>query len=280
MTRLRTADERVTVVLTVDPKSDLKVYWDKVNHTEVWRVGHFVIETLTELDGLPTEKKERQQALRESAHQFRESVLAVATSFLSSARHRTGQYWLPQFVTRENTLSLSFFVDGVREKYSVAELIGSEPPVGLALDSLRKEEIEQDLALGEVDTPLSIRSILDARLYLSRNDSRASLAMAVIGLEIEMFRLIQRMLTDTHSGSATAIENFLRETSTRILSTVVLGFLGVGDDQFREDCRTCFHVRNGLLHGKTARVSKDQARLAIRTAEKMMELAREDIQAE
>jgi len=63
---------------------------------------------------------------------------------------------------------------------------------------------------------------------------------------------------------------FVDETSNRLLCTVILGMLGVGDAALRDRIAEVFNRRNSLAHGKRSGAGREEARDALDSAETLL----------
>jgi hypothetical protein len=111
--------------------------------------------------------------------------------------------------------------------------------------------------------------------YAREGDYRVALVLAAISLETALVRLLRRRLVQRRVATASQIDKFLEEMSNRLLSSVVLGLLRIGDTSLRERCRRVFDLRNQVVHGKRGAVRREEAGEAIATAGAIVELALE-----
>ena len=71
------------------------------------------------------------------------------------------------------------------------------------------------------------------------------------------------------------IDKFLDNVSNRLLCTVILGSLDIGSQSLRDKIASVFDTRNGLIHGKRKKVTKEEAKMVIKDTEELLEILRE-----
>ena len=73
-------------------------------------------------------------------------------------------------------------------------------------------------------------------------------------------------------ASESRIDRFLEDVSNRLLCTVVLGSMGIGDNKLRENIAKVFDIRNGIIHGKRKTSGRVEAETALNDTEELLEL--------
>jgi len=281
--RLAAGLEGVNVVIRV-PESEAEsqegqgrlVARHQIEGWQLWEIPAFGIDILT-----PHEVQEARglsDVLREGiALETDRLAIAVGSSFLQSVRWRTGQFRLLDAVSvLDTTFEVEFYVDKERVPASVAHVpLTLESNIDRSLSMNVHSVIERDLR-GNTRPPLIDVLLLDARLFQSEGEHRVALAFAAIVLELALIETLRIRLRRANAGTNREIDKFLDEISNRLLSTIILSLLNIGDPSYRERCKTVFEWRNALIHGKRRRVSRDEAQIAIEAAQKMADILREE----
>jgi len=243
-------------------------YLDKDAGLEVLEVAEIEVRILTahELERPDVELvKDVLPAIESEIHP---RAIETASRFLRVLRWRTGQFWLPDGFSKIGAIHFYLGEDRVPFGVQYAEATVHGPERALSTDYMAT--IEGDL-IAKTQPPLAESFLLDAHLYRSKGDNRVALILAAISLEATLVKLLRRRLVKADAASASQIDKFLEEMSNRLLSTVVLGLLQIGDQAFRERCRLVFERRNGLAHGKKPSASRKEADDAIATAQTMLD---------
>lgn len=245
---------------------------DDAETWELWQLSRVEVRVLTEAEperpdvDLIKDFWSRIQTVVDSR------AVRAASKFLQIVRWRTGQFWLPDGVyVRPDDPSVSFYLDDVRVRYSVQHGTVSIATPDRALTADSSATIEDDLRHGR-RPPLAEGLLLDSRMYRRRGDHRVALLLAAISIETAMISELRPRLEDARVATTSQIDKFLEEMSNRLLSTVVLGLLDIGDQAFREDCRSVLAKRNRLVHGKRFSASPAEADLAINSAQRMIDI--------
>ncbi len=137
-------------------------------------------------------------------------------------------------------------------------------------DATLQQQIQQTLQKG---VPLSRMLLCNAWEALFQGDMRSSVIWSAATVELILSQLVRSELKKRKSGSAKQISAFIRETSNRLLATVVLDVLNLGDDGLRTEAVQVFEVRNALLHNSKRDSSYEEARRAAETAAAFLQLA-------
>lgn len=262
---------RVEITIPAEKKDDARVVARDARGTETWELQHFavVVDTDIEIDDADVASiKKVEPVLAQDVHPV---ALKHASQFLAMTRWVTGQFWLPDGVHMRH-YSIQYFADGGRVPTSSTALEGRVPAAELALDGQAVKQIENSLVTG-VEIPLRDILLLDARSYRRMRDARVSYILAAMSLENSITTLIRRKLSEAKVASDSRVDRFIRDVSNRLLSTLVLGLLNVGDDAFRDNCAEVFRLRNELVHAKRRRPpSPEELNRAIASAEQALEL--------
>jgi hypothetical protein len=98
-------------------------------------------------------------------------------------------------------------------------------------------------------------------------DHAGTVIYAAMAIERALKRFLRFELKKLGAGTDSQIAKTLDETSNRLLCTVILGMLGVGDAALRDKTAEVFNRRNSLAHGKRSGAEREEARDALNTAE-------------
>jgi len=82
-----------------------------------------------------------------------------------------------------------------------------------------------------------------------------------------MANLLRTELAARECGSLSQIGKVIDDTSNRLLCTVMLGVLDIGDRDLRDRLTKVFELRNRLAHGLTSEGKRGDAEFAIQAAE-------------
>jgi hypothetical protein len=247
------------------------VAWNEAERWEVWAIPHFKVYVLTEHEMGTDEDHPWRESLPGVQSQIDPLATAAASNFLRAVRWRTGQYWLPKHLTLSKArASVEFYQAGERVPYGRFELEARAPATETALSHSSRETVEEDLRNNRQATLPEVL-LLDAMLYRSVRDYRVALMLGAISLETALITLLRRRLAERRVATASQIDKFLEETSNRLLSTVGLSLVGVGDDAFRDGSRKVFELRNDVIHGKRkSSPTQQEATSAIHAAKTML----------
>ena len=249
-----------------------KVANDKAETWEVWQLSTVEVRVLTEAELKRPDVDRVKEVWSRIQQEVDSRAVSAASRFIQIVRWRTGQFWLPDGVyVRPDDPSVRFYLDDVRVRYSEEHVTASLAPLDRVLSADSSTIVQDDLRNNR-RPPLAEGLLLDSRMYRRRGDYRVALLLAAISIETAMISELSRRLEDARVATTSQIDKFLEEMSNRLLSTVVMGLLGVGDQAFREDCRTVFEQRNGLVHGKRFSASPAEADLAINSAQRMIDI--------
>ena len=120
--------------------------------------------------------------------------------------------------------------------------------------------------------PLYRRLIVRTWEYYFQEDFRSTVIYSATIIEIILAKIIRKSLMSRTYGTNSQIDKFINDTSNRLLSTVVLGMLGIGDKTLRNNLADIFEIRNGLVHGKKKNVSRADAKNALSYTEQSITL--------
>jgi len=128
--------------------------------------------------------------------------------------------------------------------------------------------------LANTKIPFYAELLLDAKLYRAQNDYRMAVVSAAMGIEIitdEYLRSrLRQQLPDKERVTETQIDDFVTETSNRLLVTVGLGLFSSAERNVLEGCRDVMQLRNNILHGQKKPVSFEAVNKAINNLEQLM----------
>lgn len=120
--------------------------------------------------------------------------------------------------------------------------------------------------------PLDRKFIVQAWEYFFLEDYHNSIIYAATVLELTIINTIRKQYLHNNVATASKIDKFLDNVSNRLLCTVTLGSLGIGDEDLRNKIASIFEIRNGLIHGKRKRVSRNDAKDALNYTEKLLDI--------
>jgi len=122
------------------------------------------------------------------------------------------------------------------------------------------------------EIPLENKLIVKAWEYLFEEDYRNSIIYAATVLELMIAKTIRKDFEFRSLASHSQIDKFISDVSRRLLCTVILGSLKIGDKNLRENIASVYEIRNALIHGKRKRVSAKEAKDAMYYTEELLEL--------
>jgi len=123
-----------------------------------------------------------------------------------------------------------------------------------------------------VEISLDRKFIVQAWEYLFLEDYHNSIICSATVLELTIINTIRKHYIHDNVATTSRIDKFLDNVSNRLLCTVTLGSLGIGDEDLRGKIASVFDIRNGLIHGKRKKVSKKEAEDAIDCTEKFLKI--------
>ena len=254
----------------------MKIAWSQAEGWEVWALPRFRVNVLTKNE-LERPDPQLLESIR-SAVQEKSDPIAIdaASRFLRTARWRTEQFWLPERLTLSSAVStVEYYLDGKRIPLGLINLQASVAPVETALSQSSGQTVRKDLA-SHAEPALYETLLLDAMLYRSLGDYRVALVLAAISLEAALSKLLRSHLTQRDVATQSQIDKFLDNTSNRLLCTVMLGLLDIGDRSFRERCRQVFELRNRVMHATKKSASLQEASDAIGAVRELVSLSQGD----
>jgi hypothetical protein len=128
----------------------------------------------------------------------------------------------------------------------------------------------QDVVQDEI--PLDSKLIVKAWEYLFQEDYRNSVIYAATVLELTIIKALRKSFISKSVASNSRIDTFLDDVSNRLLCTVMLGLIGIGNEELREKIASVFDIRNGLIHGKRKKVSRAEAETVVNDTEALLVL--------
>jgi len=133
--------------------------------------------------------------------------------------------------------------------------------------------IDNGLITKEIDVLINKEIQLSSKLivlsweYFFKEDYRNSLIYTATVLELLIIKTIRKYYVAKDVATISQIDKYLGDVSNRLLCTVTLGSLGVGDKGLRDRIASIFEIRNGLVHGKKKLASRMLAAQAIKDSE-------------
>jgi hypothetical protein len=132
--------------------------------------------------------------------------------------------------------------------------------------------IEQQMqAVVQDEIPLRSKLIVKAWEYLFQEDFHNSVIYAATVLELTIVGALRKNLISKAVASNSRIDTFLDDVSNRLLCTVMLGLIGISNEELREKVASVFDIRNGLVHGKRKKVSRTEAETVLNDTEALLE---------
>ncbi|MBW2741850.1 MAG: hypothetical protein JRE64_24070 [Deltaproteobacteria bacterium] len=211
---------------------------------------------------------------------FMHDAFSATTRFIDA--HRTAQYNLKRGskewkrgmillipnITETEFKTYLFYQFEVRDKYFFGCFSDNKMRIHSSVDNIH---ILQEInAVVENEIPLNSKLIVQAWECLFREDYRNSVIYAAIVLELMIIKTIRKVYISKKIATPSRIDSFIDNVSKRLLCTVILGSLGIGDEALRNKIASVFDIRNGLIHGKRKKVIKTEAEAAISDTEEFL----------
>ena len=92
--------------------------------------------------------------------------------------------------------------------------------------------------------------------------------------ELAVSKIIREKYTTRGIATDSQIDRFLEDTSKRLLCTVVLGSMNIGDETLRDGLRETFQIRNDIVHGKRNYAKKIEAENGLERADTIIKILR------
>lgn len=146
--------------------------------------------------------------------------------------------------------------------------------IATELDDQRDKLLKEILVNG---VPFTRQLLLKSWDLFFEEDYGSTIIYAATIAELAISEIIRNRYTARNIASKTQIDTFLDDTSNRLLCTVILGSLNVGDPVFRESLRDLFVVRNGIVHGKSKTAKKIDAEKALKSVEAILKIMESEL---
>jgi len=173
---------------------------------------------------------------------------------------------IPQMTDAEFRTFLFYIFESNNKKF-IGCFSAGQARTASPLNNKFKNKLQRNL---EQDIPLERKLMVRAWEYFFQEDLKSSVIYSAMVIELVLASALRKTFTSRSIASVSRIDKFIEQTSNRLLSTVVLGFLGIGDETLREGLAQVFELRNGLVHGGRRSVSREDAQTALDHAEKFM----------
>lgn len=147
--------------------------------------------------------------------------------------------------------------------------------IAIELDEQRDKLLREILQKG---VPFTRQLLLKSWDLFFEEDYGSAIVYAATIAELAISEIIRNRYTSRNIASKTQIDTFLDDTSNRLLCTVILGSLNVGDPGLRESLRDLFVVRNGIVHGKSKTAKKIDAEKALESVEAILKIMEGELQ--
>jgi len=188
----------------------------------------------------------------------------------SSEEWKKGTLLLVPRITEREFKTYLFY----KLEYQNKVFVGSFSVGGMRTSSFidNKKTVEKISETIGDEIPLDRKFIVQAWEYLFLEDYHNSIVSTAIVLEITISNTIRKHYLLNNIATTSAINKFLDNVSNRLLCTVTLGSLGIGDEELRNKIASIFDIRNGLIHGKRKRASRTEAEDALNCTEKLLDI--------
>lgn len=135
-------------------------------------------------------------------------------------------------------------------------------------------DIIMSIMTGVVQTeiPLEKKLIVKSWEYLFAEDYRNSIIYAAMVLELAISKKLRKEFNSKSVASKRSIDKFIDNVSNRLLCTVILGLLKIGNEQLRTEIAKIFDIRNGLIHGKRKIIREEEAKDALYHTEELLKM--------
>ena len=122
------------------------------------------------------------------------------------------------------------------------------------------------------ELPLDRKLIVKAWEYFFQEDFRNTVIYSAMVIEWNLTRIVRRSFSSGSVGTSSQIDRFIDQTSKRLLCTVILGLLGIGDSNWRNELANILELRNSILHGGRKDVGRQCAELALNRTEELSQV--------
>jgi hypothetical protein len=181
---------------------------------------------------------------------------------------KQGTLIIPQMTEREFKTYL-FYVLEAPPKTFVGSIIG----IG-AIRAIKVPDIELQERLKETinkELPLERKLMVRVWEYFFLEDFRSALISSATVIEMVLIKMLRKSLTSRSVATGSQVDRFLEQISNRLLFTVILGLLEIGNGDLRDRVAAVFEIRNKLLHGKKKNVRRDEVKAALDTTEEVLD---------
>jgi hypothetical protein len=127
----------------------------------------------------------------------------------------------------------------------------------------------------ECEIPLNRKLMIRSWEYFYQEDFRSAVIYSAAAIELVLTETLRKYFSQRFVGTGSQIDKFLEQTSNRLLSTVILGLLGIGDSKLRDGVADVFEIRNRLIHGKRKNVTGDKTKTVLDRMEEIVRLLNE-----
>jgi hypothetical protein len=177
-------------------------------------------------------------------------------------------FLVPQMTQREFKTYL-FYVLESRGRTFVGCFSEGEVKVIAPFDIETQGKLQKTV---EVEVPLDRKLMVRAWEYFFQEDFRSAVIYSTTVIELVLIKILRKTFISQPVASESQIDRFLEQTSNRLLCTVILGLLRIGDGALRDDVADVFEVRNGLIHGKRKNVTREETKKALVRTEEIVRL--------
>ncbi|MFQ5714011.1 MAG: hypothetical protein ACE5GU_08265 [Candidatus Scalinduaceae bacterium] len=187
-----------------------------------------------------------------------------------SEEWKKGMVFLIPEITETEFKTYLFYQLEYRKRIFVGCFSDGQTKTSSSVDNTLISQEINDVVENEI--PLDSKLIVQAWEYLFHEDYRNSVIYAAAVLELKIIKTIRKVYISKNIATTSGIDKFLDDVSNRLLCTVILGSLGIGDEALRNKIASVFDIRNGLIHGKKKKVIKVEAEVAINDTEELLEI--------
>ncbi len=138
---------------------------------------------------------------------------------------------------------------------------------GISTFSLSPEFLQETL---NNEVPFERKLLVKAWEYFFQEDYRSTIIYTATVIELVIKDIVTNHLTSKSVTNQSRIAKFADQTSNRLLSTVILGLLNIGNESLREGLSKVFEIRNEIVHHRRREVKRKEAVRALERAEELL----------
>lgn len=191
---------------------------------------------------------------------------------------RRSEKWLEQksliipLMTEREFKTYLFYILESRGRTFVGYFSEGQMKLIAPFDLETQKKLQSDV---EFEIPLDRKLMIRSWEYFFLEDFRSAVIYSAAAIELVLTKALREYFSLRSVGTDSQIDKFLDQTSNRLLSTVILGLLGIGDSILRNGIADVFEIRNGLIHGKRKNVMRDETKMVLDRMEEIVRLLAE-----